>query len=132
MVKTSKLIGLENEHEHEHLLAHERLHVFQAALDLLEIADELKKLLPRQRGRLGDHLERSSESVVLSTAEGIGRISPRDRAHSFAVARGSACEVSAIIEICRRRRIGKHEQLLKARHLILRIVQMLSKLSRLP
>ena len=45
MVETNKLIELED----EHLLAHERLHVFQAALDLLVITDELKKLLPRQR-----------------------------------------------------------------------------------
>ncbi len=48
---------------------------------------------------LTDQLKRALASVSLNIAEGNGRDGLKDRARFFAIARGSATEVSAIMDI---------------------------------
>jgi four helix bundle protein len=64
----------------------------------------------------------------LNTAEGAGRVSRRDRAHFFAIARGSATECAALVDVLRARRLAPAADCITARALLVRIVQMLSKL----
>jgi four helix bundle protein len=102
-------------------------------LDCYRVALEFLSLVPRlapARGYadLRDQLERASTSIVLNTAEGAGRVSRLDRARFFAIARGSATECAALIDIFRARRLASPADCTAARALIVRIVQMLSKL----
>jgi four helix bundle protein len=110
----------------EPLLDAERLVVYQVALEFAAVATAL----PFGRGRreLRDQLERASTSIVLNIAEGAGRRKPADRAHFFAIARGSATECAAILDIVRARAIAPSVVTSQGRSLLVRIVQMLTRL----
>ncbi len=55
---------------------HERLDVYQTALDFLEFTDSLIAGLPRGRASLSDQLSRASLSILANVAEGAGKTSP--------------------------------------------------------
>src|SRR5512138_754196 len=75
-----------------------RLDCYRVSLDFCALA---ARLLPRGHRELRDQLTRASLSISLNIAEGVGRVSAPDRAHFFAVARGSAMECSAIVDVAR-------------------------------
>ncbi len=54
--------------------------------------------IPRGTG-LSDQLARASASVVLSLAEGLGRESQRERARFFEIAKASAMECAAVLDL---------------------------------
>ena len=108
----------------------ERLDAYRVAITFAELAHPLGRRLPRTKGQLGDQLERASESIVLRIAEAAGcELKSADQKRHFRAARGSAMECAAILDICRIRGIGTSEQLHEGRHLLLRLVKMLSRLA---
>lgn len=109
---------------------HERLDVYQLAVDFVSKADELVKELPRGRGYLIDQLQRASLSVVLNIAEGAGKYSPKDKASFYTRARGSAMECAAVLDVCSRLELINDENLEENKMILKRIVQMLTKLAR--
>ena len=111
--------------------AHERLDAYRVAVEFLGIAEVLSKRLPRTKGQLGDQLARASEGVVLRIAEGAGaEYRSADQKRYFRSARGSALECAAVLDICRIKNVGTPAQREGGRALLLRIVQMLTRLSR--
>ena len=82
-----------------------------------------------QRGQahLRDQLTRASLSIVLNIAEGSGRVAPGDKGRFYAIARGSACECAAILDVIERGD-GLPLNGRIARSLLVRIVQMLTRL----
>ena len=71
------------------LLDHERLDVFQVALEFAVMVPTLTKAA---RPALRDQLERAASSIALTLAEGNARRTKRDRHHFFSMAQGSAME----------------------------------------
>jgi four helix bundle protein len=59
-------------------LDHERLEVYQVALELFDVLDDVVEQLPRGRGHLADRLSRAALSIVNKIAEGAGKLSPGD------------------------------------------------------
>ena len=111
--------------------AFERLDAYNCAREFLDVANALVQRLPKAKGQLGDQLARASESIVLRLAEGVGaEPQSADQRRYFRAARGSAMECAAIVEICKSRSIGTSRLWQQGRALLLRIVQMLSRLSR--
>jgi four helix bundle protein len=111
--------------------AHERLDAYRVAVEFLDIAEVLTRRLPRTKGQLGDQLARASEGVVLRIAEGAGaEYRSADQKRYFRSARGSALECAAVLDICRIKTVGTPAQITRGRALLLRIVQMLTRLSR--
>ena len=55
--------------------------------------------LPLRRAELSDQLDRASISVALNIAEGAGRSTPRERARHYTIARGSAVECLACLDL---------------------------------
>lgn len=111
--------------------AHERLDLYRVSVEFLDIATTLSKRLPRTKGQLGDQLARASEGVVLRIAEGAGaEYRSADQKRYFRSARGSALECAAVLDICRIKSVGTPDQLERGRALLLRIVQMLTRLAR--
>ncbi len=49
--------------------------------------------------KLRDQALRSAKSVCLNTGEGVGRLSPADKAHKYSIARGEVIEVAVAVEI---------------------------------
>lgn len=113
--------------EPEPVLDAEKLTVYQVALDLQVLA---AGLVPSQHRVLHDQLERASLSVVLNIAEGAGRRSRKDKRRFYAMARGSACECAAAVDVLRHRHLAPEGACATARSLALRVVQMLTKLDR--
>jgi len=80
-----------------------------------------------------DQLDRASLSVVLNTAEGAGRFATRDKARFYSIARGSANETVALLDVVRAETgdgNGHAETVLSARRRAVRVIQMLVKLER--
>ena len=102
-----------------------RLHVYHVALELHCMCSTLVASLNRI---VKDQLERASLSVVLNTAEAGGRRSRRDKARYYAIARGSATEVAALLDVLERRRLASPAQIRSGRHLAIRTVQMLTRI----
>jgi hypothetical protein len=48
-------------------LDHERFEIYQAALELFDLIDEIVEQLPRGRGHLADQLSRAGLSIVSQT-----------------------------------------------------------------
>lgn len=108
---------------------YEKLDVYQCAMEFIVLAMLLNDKLPKGFAHLGDQLRRASVSVPLNIAEVSGRASPQERRRFFEIARASALECSAIISCARTLSLADHSLLDRNRGLILRIVQMLSKLT---
>ena len=85
-------------------------------------------LVPSQCRVLHDQLERAALSAILNLAEGAGRHSRKDKRRLYTIARGSAMEVAACIDVLRVRRLGPEGACRTARALALRLVQVVTKL----
>jgi four helix bundle protein len=103
----------------------EKLVCYQLALDLQVLCGTLAPVTHRV---LQDQLERASLSVVCNIAEGAGRRSRKDKRRIYVIARGSAAETAAIIDVLRLRRLAPEGACASARTLALRVVQLLTKL----
>jgi four helix bundle protein len=101
-----------------------KLHVYQVAL---ELHTQCAVLVAMTNRIVRDQLERASLSVVLNTAEAGGRRSRRDKARYYAIARGSATEVAALLDVLERRHLGSPAAIRSARRLAVRCVQMLTR-----
>jgi four helix bundle protein len=82
----------------------------------------------RRIGALRDQLDRASVSIVLNIAEGVGRRTPADKAHFFVIARGSATECGAAFELLAARGLVTLQAYRRGRGLLVRVVQMLTRL----
>ena len=104
----------------------ERLDCFRVAVEFQTIAARLAS--SRGLGALRVQLDRASVSIVLNIAEGVGRCAARDKAQFFAIARGSATECAAILDLLLARGLLAPVQHRHSRGLLVRVVQMLTRL----
>jgi len=108
----------------------EKLDVYKCAIDFLALSAGIIEELPRGSGVLADQLKRAALSVPLNIAEAQGRPGAGEAARAYAIARGSATECAAIIDAARVLRAIEPAKAEQARELLLRVVQMLSKLCK--
>jgi four helix bundle protein len=109
---------------------HERLDAYQVGLDFIVVADGLTRTLPRGRGHLADQLHRAATSICLNIAEGAGEFSLPDKVRFYRMAKRSATECAAILDVLDRLSAGEREPLDAGRELLLRIVSMLTKMAQ--
>ncbi|PJB39574.1 MAG: four helix bundle protein [Deltaproteobacteria bacterium CG_4_9_14_3_um_filter_63_12] len=110
---------------------HERLEVYQVALEFFDLADEVVEHLPRGRGHLSDQLTRASLSIVNNIAEGAGKFSKGDKRRYYLSAMGSSTESAAMLDVCLRRKLISDETHRQGKQLLDRIVAMLTKLAKM-
>ena len=77
---------------------HEKLDVYQASIEFVTWANELLEQLPK-RLSVADQLDRASTSIPLNIAEGNGKYTSADRCRFWDIARGSALECAACLDV---------------------------------
>lgn len=109
---------------------HERLDVYNAAVDFVAIAHRILSNLPTGHGDLADQLRRAATSIVLNIAEGAGEFSKAEKARFYRIARRSGTECAAVLDVVVRLELATQAQCEPARELLLRIVSMLTNMVR--
>ena len=106
---------------------HEKLSGYQEAIRFAAWADALLKTLPKNLSA-HDQLDRASTSIALNIAEGNGKYTAPDRCRFFDIARGSALECAACLDVL----VAKKQmvQIDPGKELLARIVSMLVGLIR--
>ena len=130
----------------EPFLPCERLDVYRVALESrypegrLRRIHKLKKIMSQFRHSLGildavrnisamrDQIFRASDSIVLNIAEGAGRYARADKRRHYNYALGSAMECGAALTLLFARGAIREVAYQERRMMIIRIVQMLSRL----
>jgi four helix bundle protein len=77
---------------------HEKLEVYQQSLAFITWVEPILQKLPK-RIAVRDQLDRASTSVPLNLAEGNGKFTNPDRCRFFDMARGSALECAAALDV---------------------------------
>jgi four helix bundle protein len=108
---------------------HEKLDVYREAIAFCAwVGDLLNSISAKAAAK--DQLDRASTSVPLNIAEGNGKFSAKDRARFLEIARGSALECAACLDVLVARKLASAEQIEIAKENLARIVQMLMGMLR--
>jgi four helix bundle protein len=103
---------------------HEKLNAYQVSLRFNEWVGEFLASV-EARAAAKDQLDRAATSIPLNIAEGNGKFSKRDRARFFDIARGSALESAAALDVLVSRKLATEATILPAKDQLLQIVNML-------
>ncbi len=108
---------------------HEKLNVYQRSLQFVVVVAGLLDRIPVKHSA-PDQIERASTLIALNIAEGNGRYSPADRCRFFDMARGSALECAAVLDVLVARKILTEKEVETGKAILLEIVNMLVGLIR--
>ena len=112
------------------MLSFQKLDAYRCAIDFVALTVQIQATIPRGHGDLRDQLRRAALSVPLNIAEGSGRATEADASRHFAIARGSAMECAAVLDVIRIMGLADEQQHQQASGLLARLVAMLTKMSR--
>jgi four helix bundle protein len=108
---------------------HEKLDVYREAIAFCAwVGDLLNSLSAKATAK--DQLDRASTSIPLNIAEGNGKFSAKNRARFFEIARGSALECAASLDVLLVRKVATEQQVVTGKERLARIVQMIVGLLR--
>ena len=102
----------------------EKLDVYQESIAFCGWVGELLGQISA-KAAAKDQLDRASTSLPLNIAGGNGKFSNVDRARFLEIARGSALECAACLDVLAVRKLIAGEQILPAKKRLVRIVNML-------
>jgi four helix bundle protein len=103
---------------------HEKLNVYHVALEFNYWVGGLLASV-EAKAAAEDQLDRAATSIPLNLAEGNGKFSRRDRARFFDIARGSALEAAASLDVLVSRKVITQAQVVPAKEQLVQIVNML-------
>lgn len=107
---------------------YERLDVYGVALAFVVSADAIAQCASRGHGDLADQIRRASTSILLNLAEGAGEYAAREKARFYRLAKRSATECAALVEVYHRLQLIEDGVRDDARTTLLRLVSMLVRL----
>ena len=110
------------------MLDHEKLDVYQRAIQFFALASKLVAALPRGHSNLADQMKRASLSIPLNIAEGAGKLSGPEKRRFYSIARGSAMECGAILDAINALDLVCEPEIDGAKRELVTIVRMLSKM----
>ena len=111
---------------------HEKLDVYRTAVEWVALAQEIVAGILDGTGNapLADQLQRAASSVTLNIAEGAGEFSSAEKARFYRIAKRSATECAAILDVAQRRSCVSAQHFDSSRSLLFRIVGMLIKITK--
>ena len=111
-------------------LDHHKLQVYHRSLILLKDCDNIVQQLPQGRSHVREQIERATCSIVANVAEGAGEFRRKEKARFYRMARRSAIEVAAWLEITAQRKEAAESDIQQALQRLENVVSMLVKLIR--
>lgn len=108
---------------------HEKLTVYQRSIEFIVRSEEILDRLARGLA-VHQQLDRASTSIPLNIAEGTGKTTAPDRCRFFDIARGSAVEYAACLDILVAKKQLTLEEASSGKALLFEIVCMLVGLIR--
>jgi four helix bundle protein len=78
---------------------HDNTHIYQRSLELIRLVRQVIDSMPPGYAYLADQMRRAASSVALNFSEGYGKSTPADQRRFFRIARGSAYEVAAALDV---------------------------------
>ena len=111
---------------------HEKLDVYKVSLEFSGYAAGIIQSIKGNWRHIKDQLARASLSIPLNIAEGNGKRSVLDRRRYFEIARGSAMECAATLDVLVVYGISSKEENEKGKALLVRIISMLSRMTEPP
>jgi four helix bundle protein len=110
------------------MLSFQKLDVYQRSIEFLAFARRLLQRIPKGHADLVDQLRRSAQSVPQNIAEGAGKTGRADKARYYAIARGSAMESAAHLDVMKIDELIDDEHYAVGVALLERVVAMLTKM----
>ena len=110
-------------------LDHEKLQVYQRSLTFISWAEPLLDRLPKSLS-VRDQLDRAGTSIPLNIAEGNGKFTSADRCRFFDIARGSALECSACLDVLMAKGKAQAADVDQGKEMLVEITSMLFGLIR--
>ena len=108
---------------------HEKLKVYQLAISFVSHAESIREGLPKSLAVSGQ-LDRASISIPLNIAEGNGKFTSADRCRYFDIARGSALESAACLDVLVAKKLMESHAVEGGKEMLVNIVSMLVGLIR--
>lgn len=108
---------------------HEKLNVYQEAIRFVAWTDDLLESVPKNIAA-HNQLDRAATSVPLKIAEGNGKHTPADRCRFFDIARGSALECGACLDVLVAKKKIEASKANEGKSSLVKIVSMLVGLIR--
>jgi four helix bundle protein len=110
-------------------LDHEKLDVYQKALEFITWTVPLLDNLPAGAS-VRNQLDRASTSIPLNIAEGNGKFTSADRCRFFDIARGSALESAACLDVMVAKGFMEKADVQPGKDILVQVVSMLFGLIR--
>jgi|SRR5579871_478271 len=108
---------------------HEKLIAYQRSIEFAACVGGLLEQVPQKLAAYGQ-LDRASTSIALNIAEGNGRFTPADRCRFFDIARGSALESAAALDVLVARKVLVESEVDAGKSTLSEIVKLLVGLIR--
>lgn len=106
------------------LFDHEKLTVYQRTIEFCGWISDLLDEIPKSVS-IWSQLDRASTSIPLNIAEGNGKWTAKDRAKFFDIAKGSALECAANLDVGVARSLIENSKAVEGKKILAEIVRML-------
>jgi four helix bundle protein len=110
------------------MLSFQKLDVYQRSIEFLSFTRRVLVRIPKGNADLVDQLRRAAQSIPQNIAEGAGKFGRADKARFYAIARGSAMESAAHLDVMRIEELIDEEHHKRGTELLERVVAMLTKM----
>jgi four helix bundle protein len=109
---------------------HERMEVYGRSLSFVRTANSVREEVVSRRAALADQLDRAAVSITLNIAEGAGEFAKREKARFYRIARRSATECAAILDVAAELQLANEKHITEGKEQLRTIVSMLIGLAK--
>ena len=109
---------------------YQKLDVYRASIRYVSLVGKIIEQLPSGKAYLSNQLQRAATSITLNIAEGAGEYSRKEKAHFYRIAKRSATECAAVMDVCICLELVDKAICVEGLELLQRIFSMLVKMAR--
>ncbi len=107
----------------------QQLDVYKVTIEFIAVTEAIIERLPRGRAYLADQLQRAATSIAANIGEGAGEKQSAEKVRFYRMARRSAFECAALLDVLNVHHLADETELRAAEQLLQRIGAMLTRLT---